>query len=152
MVIIVALAVFILLFFFVRKHIGPAHLAMIAGVAVYEAFGRGLAEWVLKLFEGAPLELIEMMVYVVLVAVFPIILYLRTERGGLSGILRVAEAVIFSMILVSLISGPLAYFFPFDSLALESSEFIKGIYGPIVAAGVATAYLDILIYHRVSKS
>jgi hypothetical protein len=152
MVIIVALAVFILLFFLVRKHIGPAGLAMIAGVAVFEAFGRGFAEWILKMFEGVPLELVEMGVYVALVAGFPILLYLRTERGGLSGILRVAEAVIFSAILVSLISGPLAYFFPFDSLALEISEFIKGIWGPIVMTGVLVAYLDILVYHRASKS
>jgi len=152
MVIIVALAVFVLLFFFVRKHIGPAHLAMIAGVAVFETLGRQFAEWILKLFEGAPLELVEMGIYVVLVAVFPIILYLRTGGGGLSGILRAVEAVIFSVILVSLISGPLAYFFPFDSLALEISEFIKGIYGPIMMVGVLIAYLDILIYHRISES
>jgi hypothetical protein len=147
MVVIVALAIFVLLIFFTKKRIGPALLAMVAGLTIYSQFGEGISEWILKLFDGgADLELIQMAVYVAMVAAFPIILYLRSDGVGLGGLVRVAETAVFSVILVSLISAPLAYFFPFDSLALDISGFIEGIKGPISLVGVLMAYFDILVY------
>lgn len=145
MVIIVALAALFLIFFVLRKHTGPAHLAMIAGLSVYQMFGEGLAHWMHDSFLSAlPEELLKNSVYLALIVVFPLILYLRSGRGGLSGILRIIESLIFAAVMVSLISEPLAYFFPFDSLAAQISSFIKNIEGTIVVIGIITAYFDLL--------
>ncbi len=146
MVIIIALAVLVFIFFFLRKHTGPAHLAMIAGLSVFELFGLGLVQWLhgLDFLRAAPESLLKNSVYLALIVAFPIILYLRSGRGGFGGIFRFIEALIFAAVMVSLISEPLAYFFPFDSLATQISNFIQTIKGPIVAVGVIAAYVDLL--------
>lgn len=146
MVIIIALAVLFFIFFFLHKHTGPAHLAMIAGLSVYELFGLGLVQWLhgLEFLQAAPENLLKSTVYLALIVAFPIILYLRSGRGGFGGIFRFVEALLFAVVMVSLISEPLAYFFPFDSLATQISGFIQNIKGPIVVVGIIGAYVDLL--------
>ena len=144
MVIIIALAVLFFIFFFLRKHTGPAHLAMIAGLSVYQMFGEGLANWIQSLITAAPMQVIQHSVYLSLIVVFPLILYLRSGQGGLGGIFRFAETLIFAAVMVSLISEPLAYFFQFDNLATQVSSFIQSIKGTIVVVGVVAAYFDLL--------
>lgn len=148
MVIIALLVVLFLIFFFVRHHTGPAHLAMIAGLSVYEMFGTQFAEWIHKLIGGAPIDLIQTCVYVALVLAFPILLYLRSSRGGMFGILRVAEAALFAVLMTSLLSATVAKYVTFDTLATQVSGFISSIEGPIVLVGVISAYLDIVLYHE----
>ena len=148
MVIIATLIVLFIIFFFIRHHIGPAHLAMIAGLSVYEMFGTNFADWVHKLLENVPLEYIQSGVYVALVLVFPLILYIHSSRGGLYGLLRIAEAGIFAAILTALLSATLAKYLPFDALATQISTFISSIKGPLVLVGVLSAYLDIMLYHN----
>lgn len=147
MVIIITLAVLFGLFFVVRKHIGPAHLAVIAGLSVYEAFGEQFAGYIQRLATGVSLELIQNCLFLVFVLAFPLILYLRSYRGGLSGILRVAEAVMFAALLTLLIAPALSFFFSFDGLSHQIVGFIEGYRGIIVLVGVLTAYFDILMYH-----
>jgi hypothetical protein len=146
MVIAVTLAVFLLIFFFVKKHSGPAHLAMIAGLAVYELFGRDL-ENILGNISGAPLEIIDRCLYIALILVFPLILYFRSDHGGLSGFWRFAESAIFALLLTALLAEPLAEIFAFDNWSHELANFIVGIEGWVVLIGVIAAYLDILVYH-----
>jgi hypothetical protein len=147
MVIIITLAFLLLVFFCVKKHTGPAHLAMIAGLSVYELFGRQFAESVHNLAEGSDLHLIEVIIYVALILIFPLLLYFRSARGGLHGLLRLAEAVIFAALLTSLLAASLAEFLPFDTLARDLAAFIKDIEGYIIIIGILSAYLDILLYH-----
>lgn len=144
MVIIVTLALFLLLFFSLRRNSGSALLAAIAGVAIYEMFGVGFAGQLCSWFPSWDLWWVEKIVYLILVLGFPLLLYFRSSRGGLHGILRLAQAVIFALILTALISGPLAAFFGFDNLSLDIANFIKSIQGYIVAGGAVLAYLDIL--------
>ena len=148
MVIIITLIILFGLFFVVRKHIGPAHLAVIAGLSVYETFGQQFAEYIQKVFENAPLEMIQNGLYLAFVLAFPVLLYLRSYSGGLFGILRVAEAVIFAALLALLIAPALSYFFPFDNLAHQIVAQIENFRGIIVLIGVLTAYFDILMYHE----
>lgn len=147
MVIIITLVALFVLFFFVRHHTGPAHLAMIAGLSVYEMFGNQFADWIHKLATNVPLDLIQTGVYVALILVFPLVLYLRSSHGGMFGILRIAEAALFSALLTSLLSATIAKFVPFDALATQISSFITSIEGTIVLIGIASAYFDILMYH-----
>lgn len=148
MIILITLVALFVLFFFVRHHTGPAHLAMIAGLSVYELFGVQFSEWIHSFATGMPLDLIKTIVYVALILVFPLILYLRSSRGGMSGILRIAEAALFSALLTSLLSATLAKYISFDGLATQISSFISSIEGTIVLVGIASAYFDILLYHK----
>lgn len=148
MIILITLVALFVLFFFVRHHTGPAHLAMIAGLSVYELFGVQFSEWIHSFATGMPLDLIKAIVYVALILVFPLILYLRSSRGGMSGILRIAEAALFSALLTSLLSATLAKYISFDGLATQISSFISSIEGTIVLVGIASAYFDILLYHK----
>ena len=149
MAFIVVLAALTLMFYLVRKHTGPAHLAVIAGVSVFNTFGLQLAKTLHEnIFTNADLNLISNCINLLLVLAFPLLLYFKSSRGGLFGILRIIEAVIFAAILASLIAGPLAYFFSFDGLSTEIYGFIKSIEGPIILFGVVSAYVDILVYRE----
>lgn len=148
MILLALLVGLFVLFFFIRHHTGPAHLAMIAGISVYEMFGVNFAEWIHKLLTQFPLEIIQAGVYVALILVFPLILYFHSSRGGLFGILRIAEAAIFATLLAALLSSTVAKFLPFDTIGVQISSFIKSIQGPLVLVGVLVAYFDIMMYHK----
>lgn len=134
------------LFFFVRKHIGPSHLAAIAGLSVYEMFGKDVIRILSELITNAPVDYLQAGTYIALVLVFPLALYLHSARGGLFGLLRIAEAGIFAALLTSLCAGVLATIFPFDQLSHDILEFINSIRGTIIAIGILAAYLDIIFY------
>lgn len=148
MVILITLIVLFAIFFVIRKHVGPAHLAVVAGVSVYQTFGEQLVDMLGKVIEGASLDLVGHCVYLALVLVFPLLLYFHSSHGGLFGILRIIESAAFAALLTSLISGPLAYFFPFDTLATQIFDWIKTFEGPIVVFGLVTAYIDVIFYHE----
>ena len=148
MVIIATLIILFLIFFFVRHHTGPAHLAMIAGLSVYQMFGTNFSDWLHKLFDQIPLDIIQTGVYIALILLFPLLLYFRSSRGGMFGILRIAEAALFSVLLTSLLSATIAKYITFDGLATQISSFISSIEGPVVLVGIIAAYLDIMLYHE----
>jgi hypothetical protein len=148
MIVICAFVIFFALFFLVRKHAGPAHLAMIAGLSVNTLFGPQLLDLVAHFFPEAHLATVAQAVYLTLILFFPLLLYLRSARGGLSGLLRLIESAIFAALLTALISDSLAQFFEFDVIARQIADFIKSIEGYIVLAGIVSAYLDILLYHK----
>lgn len=146
MILAVCLALLGLVFFAVRKVAGPALLAVIAGVAVYQMFGVEFSAQIVTWIPSFDLWWVEKIVYLVLVLVFPLLLYLRSPRGGRGGILRIAEAGVFAILLTALISGQLAAIFGFDTMAMDISGWIAGIKGYIVMAGIIFAYVDILFY------
>jgi hypothetical protein len=146
MVIIAALIVFFIIFFVLKKHVGPAHLAVIAGMSVYDSFGHNIVDGAQKAFQSAPKSLLEVIVFLVLVLALPLLLYFRSGRGGLFGILRFIEAATFSALLVSICSWCITYFFPLDSLSSNILSTINSFKGIIVVAGIAFAYFDILMY------
>ena len=146
MIIVAILAVLFALFFFLKKHVGPAHLAVIAGISDYESFGKNIISLVKEATKTAPTELIEVIVFLVLVVGLPMLLYLRSGRGGLFGILRIVEAAIFSALLVSLCSWCITQFFPIDDLSNTILKYINTYKGIIMASGIGFAYFDILMY------
>lgn len=148
MVIIAVLVGLFVLFFFIRHHAGPAHLAMIAGLAVYGMFGEQFANWVHSIANQIPVDLAQTVLYVALIAGFPIILYLRSHHGGMFGILRIAEAAIFACIMTALLSATIAKYLPFDTISTHISSFISSIETPLVIVGVIASYLDVMFYHE----
>ncbi|MBR1875315.1 hypothetical protein IJ798_02995 [Candidatus Saccharibacteria bacterium] len=149
MIIIAALAILFALFFVLKKHVGPAHLAVIAGVTVYDTFGTDVVNGLLNVVHDVPKTLLEVIVFLILVLGLPLLLYLRSSRGGLFGILRLIEALLFSALLVSLCAWCINYFAPFDAIGKNIVDFIAKYKGIIMLAGVLSAYFDILFYREV---
>ena len=148
MIIIAALVVFFIIFYVLKKHVGPAHLAVIAGMCVYDSFGHNLVDGAAKVIHSAPRSLLEVIIFLTFVLILPFILYLRSGRGGLFGILRIIEAATFSALLVSICSWCISYLIPLDSLSTSILSGINAIKGIIVVAGIAFAYFDILVYRE----
>ena len=145
MAIIVFLAFFILLFSLLRRHTGPMQLATIAGVAVFNSFGPTFLDWVTSIFPHADPTLIGHLIYLALVLIFPFILYFHSSHGGLAGIFHTLGSIFAAVILVSLISGQIAYFFSFDGLSAEICQTILTTKALLLGAIIA-AYTDILLY------
>ncbi|NLA81111.1 MAG: hypothetical protein GX853_10295 [Chloroflexi bacterium] len=146
MAIIVFLAFFILFFSLLRRHTGPMQLATIAGVAVFNSFGPTFLGWITAIFPHADQTLFSHLIYLALVLVFPFILYFNSAHGGFAGIFHTISSVVSAIILVSLISSQIAYFFPFDDLSAELCQTISAYHGPLLLGGVVMSYVDILFY------
>jgi len=145
MVLIITLAALLLIFFFLRKNSGAALLAMIAGLATYQLFGLDLAAQINSWFPDWSQWLIEKIIYLALILIFPLLLYSRSARGGLHGILRLAHTVVFALFLTALLAEPLSEIFDFDDLARDLAAWIASVQGIVVIAGLVGAYLDILL-------
>lgn len=151
MIIAILLVALFALFFLVKKHTGPATLAMIAGFSVYQTFGGQFLDMAKKAAgDNLPESYLQAGICILFVMVFPIILYFRSRHGGLFGILRIAEAVVLSAIMTMLVAPVLTNFdfLAFDSLSHQIVDFIKNYEGIIVLVGVVTAYFDILMYRE----
>lgn len=144
MVIAIVLVLLFAAFFAVRKHMGPGILAAIAGVAVYEAFSGQLAQLLSGL--GLPDGKLKALIFAVLVVGFPMILYFKSSRGGMFGLLRIAEAAVMAALLTSLLAPHIAEWFAFDNLSNQIMSWINSVEGIIMAVGIGAAYLDILLY------
>lgn len=151
MIVVILLAVLFAIFFLVRKHTGPATLAMIAGLSVYQTFGAQFLEMIQKVAgDKVPESYIQAGLCIAFVVLFPILLYFRSRHGGLFGILRFLEAAVLSAIMTLLVAPVLTNFdfLSFDTLSHQIVDFIKNYEGVIVLAGIITAYFDILMYRE----
>lgn len=146
MVLIILLVALFVLFFFIRHHVGPTLLAVIAGLSVYEMFGVDFADWIHKALTSIPIEIIQSGVYIALILIFPLLLYLRSSHDSLFGILRIVEAAVIATLLTVLLSSTVAKYLSFDTIAVQISNFINNIKGILVLVGVLFAYFDILMY------
>lgn len=151
MVIAGLLAILFALFFLVRKHTGPATLAMLAGVSVYQAFSGQFVEMVKHVFGGGiPEAYVQGGLCVALVVLFPILLYMRSYSGGLFGVLRILEAAVLAALMALLVAPVVTSmdFLAFDGLSRQIVDAIKNYEGIIMLVGVLTAYFDILMYRE----
>ncbi|MDO4889227.1 MAG: hypothetical protein Q4A25_00835 [Candidatus Saccharibacteria bacterium] len=146
MVIIFVLVLFFAIFFAIRKHMGPAVLASIAGVAVAEVFSPQILQLLHNINFGLPDGKSKALIYLIFVVGFPMILYFKSSRGGMFGLLRIAEALLLSALITSLLAGSIAEWFSFDDLSRQILSFINANLGIIMMVGIGTAYLDILFY------
>lgn len=146
MVLVVLLAALLLLFLMVRNHVGVPFLAMIAGLAVYQTVGGQFAQFLCSLSGKLDPWWVERILYILLVAVIPLILYFRVGKTGLFGALRIAESVIFAVLLTMLLSGPLADMLSFDNLSRDLANWIESVKGLVMVAGISLAYVDAFFY------
>lgn len=146
MIIILVTVLLFILFFFIKKHVGPAHLAVIAGVSIYESIGKDFASNIAPNLNSVPKDLIEIIIFLLLVLALPLLLYFRSSRGGVYGFLRIIEALSFSALLASMCAWCITYFVPMDELSKTILSTIEPIKGIIAIVGIAFAYFDILFY------
>lgn len=146
MILAVVLAVLLLLFMIFRRHVGVPFLAMIAGISVYSMYGAKFAhvisDWIPHISEN----LAQHILYIIFVALFPLILYFRAGKSGLFGVLRFVEATIFALLITMQIADPLASIFSFDTLARELANWIQNIHSYLLIAGIIFAYVDTFLY------
>ncbi len=148
MVLAVFLAALLLLFVTVRHNVGVPFLAMIAGIAVYESWGAGFANWLSDILPGTiEITWIQYALYGLLVVGFPLILYLRAGKSGLFGVLRIAESVVFAVVMTIMVSEVLASIFTFDSLAYNIANFLQSIRSIAMIVGISAAYVDVFLFH-----
>lgn len=146
MVLVVLLAALLLLFLLVRHHVGVPFLAMVAGVALYEAFGASFAQTINQWIPAADVWWTEKILYAMFVAVMPIILYFRVGKSGLFGAMRIVESIIFALLLTILLANPLSQIFSFDGYSAQLASWINGIRGVVMVVGVILAYVDVFFY------
>lgn len=146
MVIIATLIALFLIFFMLKRNVGPTVLAILAGLSVYEMFGVQLAKFATEQISGLPLDLIKNLVYVVFILVFPLLLYVRSSRSGLFGLFRIVESAVIAVLLTALLASTISYFCSFDPLAKDVLSFINNIKGPVLVASIAVAYFDVIMY------
>ncbi|MBR0133812.1 hypothetical protein IJM16_00920 [Candidatus Saccharibacteria bacterium] len=146
MVLVVLLAALLLLFLMVRNHVGVPFLAMIAGLAVAQTVGGQFAAFLSSLSPRLDPWWVERVLYVLFVAVIPLTLYFRVGKTGLFGALRIVESVIFAILLTMLLANPLADMLSFDNLARDLANWIEGIKGLVMVAGIILAYVDAFFY------
>lgn len=146
MVLAVVLAALLLCFLLVRHHVGVPFLAMIAGLAVYEHFGASFANAINQLTPSIEARMADACLYILFVAIIPLLLYFRSGRSGLFGIMRAAESIIFAVMLTVLLSGPLVTLFSFDTLSASISGWIGGVREVILVVGIIFAYVDTFLY------
>lgn len=146
MILAVVLAALLLLFMLFRRHVGVPFLAMIAGISVYGMYGAKFAhvisDWIPHISEN----LAQHVLYIVFVALFPLILYFRAGKSGLFGVLRFVEAAIFALLITMQIADPLASIFSFDTLARELANWIQNVHSYLLIAGIIFAYVDTFLY------
>ncbi|MBR3414868.1 hypothetical protein IKG73_02520 [Candidatus Saccharibacteria bacterium] len=133
-------------FFVVRKHIGPGILAVIAGVAVDAAFSPMLVDFFHSINFGLPDGKLKALISLVLIVGFPMILYFKSSRGGMFGILRIAEALVMAALITALLAPAISEWFAFDDLSRNILAWINSVRGIIMMSGIGLAYLDILFY------
>lgn len=146
MVLAVLLAALLLCFLLVRHHVGVPFLAMIAGLAVYEHFGAGFASTINQWVPAVETRVADVGLYALLIAAIPLLLYFRSGRSGLFGVMRAVESIVFAVMLTILLSGPLVALFSFDTLSASISGWIGGLRNIILVVGIIFAYADTFLY------
>ena len=121
-------------------------LAMIAGVAVYDNFGMDFASAISGWMPGGDETMAQQLLYGLFVVLFPLLLYFRSGKSGLFGVLRLVENLIFASMLTILASTVLVEYFSFDSTSVELAGWLEGVRGYLMVVGVIMAYVDVLLY------
>ena len=148
MVIIAILIALFVLFFFVRRHSGPAIFAIIAGLSVYELFGVEFVKWVHNLLNQVPVDIIGACIYVLLIFIFPLLLYVRSARGGVHGLLRIVQAGVIAILLATLLLPIVTKYCGFDTVSTGIGKMMESAKGTVLLVCIAFAYFDVLFSRR----
>ena len=122
MIILLLIVLLFILFSMLRRHIGIALLATIDGNTIYSTFGNDLTDLFAKFLNGVPENTISSTIYISLVFLFPLILYFKSNKDSLFGILRFLESLIYAVLLVSICAAKINLLIPFDDISIQLFE------------------------------
>ena len=145
MALVVLMAVLLLIGFAVRRHGGITFLAALAGMYIYSQFGETFSDFICNAIPAIDSWWCLRCINLLLVLIFPMIIYFRASKGGLFGALRWIETFILAFLLTVLVAPTLAEIFEFDDLAQTIVQWISTIQTPMLVLGIILSYLDILI-------
>lgn len=146
MVLTVLLVALFAIFFLLKRRIGVSLLAAIAGVSVYDMFGKEVSKFLAQAIHHAPKDLISAAIFFAFVLIFPLVIYFRSSKGGLFGVFRIVAAALFATIITSICASRVVTYFPADTISNQVIQFIEQFKGLILACSIAAAYIDILLY------
>ena len=141
----IILVLLIICFLFFKRQVGVPFIAMIAGLAVHEHFGADFANTISLWVPAIPSEIANTGLYVLFVALVPLILYFRAGKSGLFGIMRAIESIIFALMIPVLVSGIVSAYLSFDTLTSQIVGWIGGIRDILMVIGVIFAYVEIFV-------
>ena len=141
----IILVLLIICFLFFKRQVGIPFVAMIAGLSVYNGFGASFAEFIQKLIPVLDLALIQNILYLIFVAIIPLVLYFRVGHSYLLGALRIIGSIIFAMMITVLVSGIVATYLSFDTLSGQIVGWISGLSNILMVVGVIFAYVEIFV-------
>lgn len=141
----IILVLLIICFLFFKRQVGVPFVAMIAGLAVYNGFGTTFAEFINKLIPVLDLGLVQNILYLIFVAIIPLVLYFRMGHSCLLGAVRIIGSIIFALMITVLVSGIVSTYLSFDTLTGQIVGWISGIRGILMVVGVIFAYVEIFL-------
>ena len=118
---------------------------MIAGLAIYSSFGMVFAEFLNRLIPVLDLGLLQNILYLVFVALIPLVLYFRMGHSCLLGAVRIIGSIIFALMITVLVSGIVSTYLSFDTLTGQIVGWISGIRDILMVVGVIFAYVEIFV-------
>ena len=145
MIILLLIVLLFILFSMLRRHIGIALLATIAGNTIYSTFGNDLTELFAKFLNSVPENTLSSAIYISLVFLFPLILYFKSNKDSLFGILRFLESLIYAVLLVSICAAKINLLVPFDDISIQLLNFVAIVRPSLLLFAIIVAYLDILL-------
>ena len=144
MIIIIALIVLFVIFFILKKHVGPAILASLAGVTVYNST-YGFYPFLQNIIK-IPSSTIANIMFLILVLVFPLVIYIFSSKNWSPMIIRIPTSIIAAVVIVSFCTGLVDFYSMTDAIGKNIINFITSYCGFINIAGIALAYFDTIIY------
>lgn len=141
----IILVLLIICFLFFKRQIGVPFVAMIAGLAVYNGFGTTFAEFISRLIPVLDLGLVQNILYLIFVAIIPLVLYFRLGHSCLLGVVRIIGSIIFALMITVLVSGIVSTYLSFDTLTAQIIGWINGIRDILMVIGVIFAYVEIFV-------
>lgn len=141
----IILVLLIICFLFFKRQVGVPFIAMIAGLAIYSSFGMVFAEFLNRLIPVLDLGLLQNILYLVFVALIPLVLYFRMGHSCLFGAIRIIGSIIFALMITVLVSGIVSAYLSFDTLTSQIIGWIGGIRDILMVIGVIFAYVEIFV-------
>lgn len=141
----IILVLLIICFLFFKRQVGVPFIAMIAGLAIYSSFGMVFAEFLNRLIPVLDLGLLQNILYLVFVALIPLVLYFRMGYSCLFGAIRIIGSIIFALMITVLVSDIVSAYLSFDTLTSQIVGWIGGIRDILMVIGVIFAYVEIFV-------
>jgi|GEM_PF-5005149 hypothetical protein len=143
MVILAVIVILILMFFMMRRHVGAPILAVVAGGFANGVVNESVTDFLVRVLDGVPGLLVSSIICLLFVVIFPLTMYFR-GASGLHGAIRIVQAVVLAVVIVTMAAVPIENTFVLDGLSLSVLDAVRSFSQLIIVVGLGVAYWDII--------